>query len=90
MTNSQKRKSTTWMKRSCRKKSGIPQPAERIREGILLFSIMEKEVWNKASEIPWTAPFYEQNKAKYVAGDRVEARLFSTSDKTFLEPLNPG
>jgi len=58
------------------------------REGILLFSIMEKEVWNKASEdTVGQRHFYEQNKAKYVAGDRVEARLFSTSDKTFLETI---
>ncbi|PZR38922.1 MAG: peptidylprolyl isomerase [Azospira oryzae] len=58
------------------------------REGILLFGIMEKEVWNKASEdTTGQRGFYEQNKAKYTAGDRVEARLFSTTDKTFLESI---
>ncbi len=58
------------------------------REGILLFSIMEKEVWNKASEdTVGQRSFYELNKAKYTAGDRVEARLFSTTDKTFLESI---
>lgn len=57
-------------------------------EGILLFSIMESEVWNKASEdTTGQRKFYEQNKARYKAGDRVEARIFSTPDKTFFEEV---
>ena len=58
------------------------------REGILFFGIMEKEVWNKASEdTVGQRNFYEQNKPKYNAGDRVEARIFSTSDKSFMEKM---
>jgi peptidyl-prolyl cis-trans isomerase SurA len=58
------------------------------KEGILFFSIMEKEVWNKASEdTVGQHNFYDQNKAKYNAGDRVEARIFSTSDRSFLEKM---
>jgi len=49
---------------------------------------MEKEVWNKASEdTVGQRNFYEQNKAKYTAGERVEARIFATSDKSFLEKI---
>jgi len=52
------------------------------REGILFFSIMEKEVWNKASEDSvGLKQFYEQNKGKFTAGERVEARYFGTDDK---------
>lgn len=58
------------------------------REGILFFAIMEKEVWNKASEDTVEQHhFYEQNKSKYNAGERVEARIFSTADKSFLEKI---
>ncbi len=58
------------------------------REGILFFGIMEKEVWNRASEDTiGQRNFYEQNKLKYNAGDRVEARIFSTTDKSFLERI---
>ena len=57
-------------------------------EGILLFSIMEKEVWDKASEDSiGQHKFYNQNQFKYTAGDRLEARQFSTTDKLFLEEM---
>ena len=57
-------------------------------EGILLFSIMEKEVWNKASEdSTGQHKFYDQNQSNYAAGDRLEARIFSTDDKVFLEEM---
>jgi peptidyl-prolyl cis-trans isomerase SurA len=55
------------------------------REGILLFEIMEKEVWNKASEdTVGQKKFYEINKKKFQAGDRVEARYFAASDKKII------
>jgi peptidyl-prolyl cis-trans isomerase SurA len=58
------------------------------REGILLFEIMEKEIWNKASEDTLSQKkFYKENIAKYAAGDRVEARIFSTSDGAFFEKV---
>jgi len=58
------------------------------REGILLFDIMESEVWNKASEDTLgQRNFYEKNKAKYPAGDRLEARIFTAADKTSTDDL---
>ncbi|MGC4021950.1 MAG: peptidylprolyl isomerase [Cyclobacteriaceae bacterium] len=59
------------------------------REGILLFEIMEKEIWNKASEDTLgQKKFYNENIEKYKAGPRVEARIFSTTDKAFLDGIN--
>jgi peptidyl-prolyl cis-trans isomerase SurA len=58
------------------------------REGILLFDIMEKEVWNKASEdTVGQRKFYEENKTKYRAGDRLEARIFTASDKSIIQEI---
>lgn len=55
------------------------------KEGILLFEIMEKEVWNKASEDSLgQRNYYSSHQDKYMAGDRIEARIFSTPDKSFL------
>jgi peptidyl-prolyl cis-trans isomerase SurA len=56
------------------------------KEGILFFEIMEKEVWNKASEDTLgQRKYYQNNLEKYKAGDRIEARLFSTPDKNIIE-----
>lgn len=59
------------------------------REGILLFTIMEKEVWNKASDDTLgLRKFYEENKErKYRAGDRVRAKIFSAPDKGFRDEV---
>jgi peptidyl-prolyl cis-trans isomerase SurA len=58
------------------------------REGILLFDVMEKEVWNKASEdTTGQRKFYEENKTKYQAGERLEARIFTASDKSITEAI---
>jgi len=55
------------------------------REGILLFEIMEKEVWNKASvDSAGQRKYYREHLTKYGGGNRVEARIFSTTDKSFL------
>jgi peptidyl-prolyl cis-trans isomerase SurA len=55
------------------------------REGILLFSIMEKEVWTKAAEdTTGQRAFYNSHKTDYAAGDRIEARLFATADRNFI------
>ncbi len=57
-------------------------------EGILLFEIMEKEIWNRASEDSvGQKKFYNENLDKYKAGPRVEARIFSTTDKTILDEM---
>lgn len=58
------------------------------REGILLFDIMEKEVWNKASEdTVGQQKYYEANKTKYQAGDRLEARIFTVADKSIIQEI---
>lgn len=58
------------------------------KEGILLFEIMEKEVWNKASEDSLgQRNYYSEHLDKYKAGDRIEARIFSTPDKSILEEI---
>ena len=58
------------------------------REGILLFDVMEKEVWNKASEdTTGQRKFYEENKNTYQAGERLEARIFTVSDKSITEGI---
>ncbi len=58
------------------------------REGILLFTIMEQEVWNRGSgdslELKRT---YEQNREKYKAGERARSRIFSSTDKKFLDEI---
>lgn len=58
------------------------------REGILLFTIMEKEVWNKASEDTiGLKGFYDLNQQKYLAGERVRATLFATDDSVFFQSI---
>jgi peptidyl-prolyl cis-trans isomerase SurA len=61
---------------------------QEYREGILLFTIMEKEVWNRASEdTVGLRAYYESNKAKYLAGERVRARVMSTDDSVLVEGI---
>jgi peptidyl-prolyl cis-trans isomerase SurA len=58
------------------------------KEGILLFEIMEKEVWNKASEdSTGQRKYYVGHPDRFKAGNRVEARIFVTSDKIFREEI---
>lgn len=54
------------------------------REGILLFNIMEEEVWKKASQDTiGQKEFFSRNAAKYQAGERVFARILGLQDPTF-------
>ena len=58
------------------------------REGILLFTIMEKEVWNKASaDSLGQQNFYQENRNRFQAGERIHTRIFATDDKTILDGL---
>ena len=58
------------------------------KEGILLFTIMEKEVWNaKTGDSLTLRKTYEENKEQYHAGERVKARIFSSPDKRTLEEI---
>ena len=57
-------------------------------EGILLFDIMEDEVWNKASDDSvGQARYFEAHVADYKASDRVKAVIYSASSAAELEPL---
>jgi len=56
------------------------------KEGILLFTVMEQEVWNKASEdSTGLRQYYDENKEKYKADERVHALVFATPDSILLE-----
>ncbi len=58
------------------------------KEGIILFEIMEKEVWNKASkDSVGQRNFYDLHKEKYKAGDRLEAQIFAALEKKHLDEL---
>jgi peptidyl-prolyl cis-trans isomerase SurA len=49
---------------------------------------METEIWNKASDDSvGQRKFYNEHLEKYKAGARVEARIFATTDKSFLEDM---
>jgi peptidyl-prolyl cis-trans isomerase SurA len=58
-------------------------------EGILLFEIMEKEVWNKATEDSiGQHKYYDNNVTRYQAKERARAELFSATSKEFIQPLS--
>lgn len=57
-------------------------------EGILLFDIMEKEVWTKASgDSVGQRKYYEANAAKYQAGERIRASVYSSTTLEHIRQL---
>jgi peptidyl-prolyl cis-trans isomerase SurA len=59
-------------------------------EGILLFDIMEKEVWNKASaDSVGQHHYYDKNAKSYRAGERVSATMYSSNSKDHILKLKP-
>ncbi len=51
-------------------------------EGVLIFEIMQNEVWNKASEDSvGLKAYYEKNKASYTYPERYKGTLFTVKDK---------
>lgn len=57
-------------------------------EGILLFDIMEKEVWNKASEDSvGQHAFFIANPGKYKADERADARIYRSAKINVLDTL---
>lgn len=57
-------------------------------EGILLFEIMEREIWNKASDDSLgQRKYYESHKDAFRASDRINARIFSSSSKDAIGKL---
>jgi peptidyl-prolyl cis-trans isomerase SurA len=57
-------------------------------EGILLFDIMEKEVWNKAAEDSvGQAQYFSTNAANYVATERIQGRIYSSANKENIDQI---
>ncbi|MBL7849729.1 MAG: peptidylprolyl isomerase [Cyclobacteriaceae bacterium] len=58
------------------------------REGMLLFTIMEEEVWNKASEdTAALRVYYQGHQAAYQSGERVRATVLSSNDSAFVQAM---
>jgi peptidyl-prolyl cis-trans isomerase SurA len=59
------------------------------REGMMLFEIMEREVWKKASDDSvGQARYFAGHASQYQAGERVEARLLVASDAGVIDDLH--
>ena len=57
-------------------------------EGILLFEIMEKEVWNKAMEDTLgQRNYFRAHATDYKAGERMVGKIYSSSSKVNLDQL---
>jgi peptidyl-prolyl cis-trans isomerase SurA len=57
-------------------------------EGILLFSIMEEEVWNKAArDSAGQLSYYAAHASEYKAGERIHATLFSSQGSAAIDTL---
>lgn len=57
-------------------------------DGILLFSIMEDEVWAKAGKDSLgLAEYYEQHKSDFIDSTRLFAAIFSVSDRRIIDSL---
>ncbi len=53
---------------------------DEYRDGLLLFDLMEKEIWEKAkTDTIGLQKFYEAHKANYKWGNRVDAQVFSST-----------
>lgn len=61
---------------------------QEYHDGILLFSLMEDQVWNKAVEdTTGLKEYYERNKDLYMWNDRVRAIVLVSNDKENVEEL---
>lgn len=58
------------------------------RDGLLLFDLMETEIWNAAkSDSVGLNNFYQKNKSSYYWKERVDIRLASSSDKAVIKQV---
>lgn len=56
------------------------------RDGLLLFDLMEKQVWNAASkDTVGLKAFYEKHKSNYMWEDRVDAVILSSANEKMIE-----
>ncbi|MBT25069.1 MAG: hypothetical protein CML60_01515, partial [Rhodobacteraceae bacterium] len=59
-------------------------------DGLLLFDLMEKEVWNKASKDSLgIEKYYDEHKSEYQWKDRVEVVMASSADESQRNPKAP-
>jgi len=57
-------------------------------EGLLLFEVMEREVWGKSVEdTAGINAFFEENRDQYQWGERAKVSIFSVADEATLEGL---
>ncbi|WP_298896558.1 peptidylprolyl isomerase [uncultured Psychroserpens sp.] len=58
------------------------------RDGLLLFDLMEKEVWNRAAkDSVGLKAFFEKNRANYTWKDRVDAVILSSASERKIDQL---
>ncbi|WP_179018949.1 peptidylprolyl isomerase [Winogradskyella forsetii] len=58
------------------------------RDGLLLFDLMEKEVWNKASkDTVGLETYYNKNKSKYQWSDRVDVVMATSAEKSNMKKI---
>ncbi len=58
------------------------------RDGLLLFDLMEKEVWNSAAKDSiGLKKFYEKNRSNYIWPDRVDAVMWSSASEKTIQTL---
>lgn len=58
------------------------------RDGLLLFDLMEKEVWNKAAkDTLGLEAYYNKNKSKYQWSERVDVVIASSADESTMKKV---
>ncbi len=61
---------------------------DEYRDGLLLFDLMEKEIWDKAkTDSVGLADFYVKNAQKYQWKNRIQADIFSSTKKEVIEKV---
>jgi len=59
---------------------------EEYRDGLLLFDLMEKEIWNRSkTDTIGLEKFYNENKNNHLWKKRIEATIFSSTKKDMIE-----
>lgn len=59
---------------------------DEYRDGLLLFDLMEKEIWEKAkTDTIGLQKFYESHKNNYLWTDRIDATILSSTNKDFAK-----
>ncbi|ARV10631.1 peptidylprolyl isomerase [Winogradskyella sp. PC-19] len=63
---------------------------QEYRDGLLLFALMEKEIWNKASKDSiGLKKYYDANKVKYQWEDRIDVTIATTNNAVDAEKIMP-